>query len=143
MFPALFPIYSDLRGVPDLLDTKPDNIIAAHSDAAPISAKAQSSSRRSDHTELNESSDDVEEAQAHAVTADSVTAASPADAGHALEMHEMYSSHDEKSMELSLSSTSSSAAQPQDSHQNMKDMKLIVRVSLVRHVSPTVSFFAT
>lgn len=143
MFPALFPIYSDLRGVPDLLDTKPDNIVAAHSDAAPISAKAQSSNRRSNHTELDEFSDDVEEAQAHAVTADRVTAGSLADAGHAIEMHEMDSSHDEKSMELSLSSTSPSATQPQNSLQNMKDMKLIVRVSLVRHVSPTVSFFAT
>ena len=142
MFPALFPIYSDLRGVPDLLDTKPDNIVAAHSDAAPISAKAQLSNRRSNHTELDEFSDDVEEAQTHAATADRVTAGSLADAGHAIEMHEMDSSHDEKSMELSLSSTSPSATQPQNSLQNMKDMKLIVRVSLVRHVSPTVSFFA-
>jgi hypothetical protein len=142
IFPALFPIYSDLRGVPDLLDTKSD-IIAAHSDAAPISAEAQTSGRRSDHTELDESSDDVEQAQAHAVTADTVAAVSVADAGHALEMHEMDSSHDEKSMELSLSSPSTSAAQLQDSHQNMKDMKLIVRVSLVRHVLPTMSFLAT
>jgi hypothetical protein len=117
LLPALFPIYSDLRGVPDLSHAD-RNVAAVPSAMDPAPHKGSGHIQLSEDAELNESI---------RMDADAAVV-SPAHDGDALAID---ASHDESSVESSLTTKSQNVGIAQDSYQNLQDMKLIVRVTMV------------
>jgi hypothetical protein len=110
---ALFPIYSDLRGVPDLTETKgcvnsaPSELGALNRGHADTNGHADVTHQASEAlVASNVSSSDIEES--HLVKVDDAEAGASADAGLVL-------------------------GKQQDSQQNLQDMKLIVRITMVGH----------
>ena len=119
---ALFPIYADLRGEPEILNTERQAIPAVSEPGDSQHAHAASAVHASDtfngHIELSE---DIH--QTDCVIADAAAAALPA--------VEVDASHDESSANSSLTTKSQNAGLSQDNHQSLQDMKLIVRITMV------------
>ena len=119
---ALFPIYADLRGEPEILNTERQAIPAVSEPGDSQHSHAASAVHASDtfngHIELSE---DIH--QTDCVIADAAAAALPA--------VEVDASHDESSANSSLTTKSQNAGLSQDNHQSLQDMKLIVRITMV------------
>jgi hypothetical protein len=106
---ALFPIYSDLRGVPDLSDSK-GSVEPSPSDSGVLnSSHFDAAFQASDVSVDNHvSSSDVEES--HPVRIDDAAASASCDSGLV-------------------------SRKLQDSHENLQDMKLIVRITMVGYAA--------
>jgi hypothetical protein len=119
---ALFPIYADLRGEPDISNTERQAIPAISDPGDSQRAHAASVVHASDtfngHIELSE---DIH--QTDCVITDAAVAALPA--------CEADASHDESSANSSLTTKSQNSGVSQDNHQSLQDMKLIVRITMV------------
>ena len=107
----------------------------AASDRAHATSKVQTADEHSGHIELCE---DVEQAENIGMEVHEAAAARAADAGHALDID---ISHDEISFESSLTSPSQNVGAEQDSNQQLQDMKLIVRVTMVTRALSWFQFF--
>jgi len=125
---ALFPIYADLRGAPDLPSTKgaAASIVADKAAADSSDAEAPSHSSGQSHDGLDHSIGDQVELQVMQVRADHVDA--PSDAVHP---HEIEATQEEGSIELSLAAKMEGQGPRADFNQSLSDMNLIVRVTMV------------
>jgi hypothetical protein len=107
---------------------------AAASDRAHATSKVQTADEHSGHIELCE---DVEQENI-GMEVHEAAAAHAADAGHALDID---IPHDESSFESSLTGPPQNAGAAQDSNQQLQDMKLIVRVTMVARALSSFQFF--